>query len=178
MLFSLFLFAAFCSSVFANSDNYERELIFKIGFQPQGIVNSSENTKVGYSGAIEFFKYFKNVAAVGFGAMYDFPRKFENSSIKQSLAFLPLYVALKLRTPLQGLDDSFMFITGKAGYSSVMIEHSENNSSNGGAYYALGMGVSVDVFLIEAIYAISNYTFSNESKDYKTITVFAGIKLG
>jgi hypothetical protein len=173
----LILFAV--SFAFAKQSEYDGEFIVKAGFQAQGILHendSDKNTKPGFSVAAEAFKYFSGIFALGLGASYDFPRKFSDDAMKHKLSFLPIYIGAKLRTPLLGLDNNFMFVSGRLGYSSVIIDNSEHDNFSGGAYYALGIGFNIDILLIEAIYAKNHFTETSKDQDYQTITLYAGIK--
>jgi hypothetical protein len=54
------------------------------------------------------------------------------------------------------------------------------NSATGGLYWALGFGINIDFFVIEAVYAQHKFSYeiNNNDKDanYSTITLYAGLK--
>lgn len=176
LIFTSFSFAA------ANDD---QEFIIKAGFQPQGQVSgingSKESTNVGFSAGFEYFKYFGNIVAFGAGAVYDFPREFKEDNIKGNISFLPLYVGLKLRTPLHGLENNYIFASGRIGYSSFMEDINMMKSTSGGLYYAGGIGVCVSYFMFEAVYAVNNLSYKdfankNHDENYSTVTLYVGVK--
>ena len=183
----LAVFALICLSsaaVFAMT-NTDNEFIVKAGIQPQGSVSidgSSSDTNIGISAGFEYFKYLNNIVAVGAGASYDLPRKFKDDIIDGSVSFLPLSVAVKARTPIQGFDNNFPFIVGRIGYSAFMNNSDDIKSSSGGLYYSLGLGVSIDYLVIEAAYAANKFSFKNPVTDtnldgtYSTISLYVGFK--
>ncbi|MCL2390646.1 MAG: porin family protein [Endomicrobia bacterium] len=169
------------TAVFAMTST-DNEFIVKAGIQPQGSVSidgNSSDTNVGISAGFEYFKYLNNIVAVGAGASYDLPRKFKDNAIDGSVSFLPLSIAVKARTPLQGFDNNFPFIVGRLGYSAFMNNSDYIKSSSGGLYYSLGLGVSIDYLVIEAAYAANKFSFKNPAdKDgtYSTISLYVGFK--
>jgi hypothetical protein len=187
-LMSFVLLLAATIAVFAKSNN-DREFILKFGFQPLSTISGtfanskisiSENTKLGMSLGLEYFQYLNNIAALGLGAIYDFPRDIKNSNI--STSFMPLFAALKLRTPLQGLDNTFMFCSGRLGASIPMLSNlSDGRTQKIGLYCGGGIGFSISSLVIEAIYAVNNFGLAlpnNTIEDCKcqTITLYAGFK--
>ncbi|MDR3256081.1 MAG: hypothetical protein LBT18_00225 [Endomicrobium sp.] len=179
------LLCAMSVSAFSKSKN-DKEFIVKAGIQPQSIVSAYSkklNTSLGFSGGFEYFQYFGNIFALGGGAIYDSPRTFQDKNYSGNLSFFPLYAGLKVRTPLHGLDNNYMFFSGRLGYSALITTKDiEWKSSVGGLYYGVGLGISINVLVIEVIYAISNFTYqtaSNSKNDdgtYKTITFYVGFK--
>ncbi len=174
------------SAVFAKASD-DQEFIIKVGFQPQATATfdgDKEDTNIGISAGLEYFKYFGNIIALGAGAVYDLPRKFKNDDVSSgNISFIPMYVGLKIRTPLHGLDNNYAFLSGRVGYSAFM--NSDMNdvfkTSSGGLYYAAGVGISIDIFVLEAIYGVSNYSWDSatgKSYDdkYTTIGIYAGLK--
>jgi hypothetical protein len=164
--------------------NNDREFILKLGFQPltamseesQG--NNQKNTSLGISTGLEYFQYLNNVVALGLGTSYDFPRKANDNT--RNVSFIPLFAALKLRTPPSGLDNTFMFCSGRIGVVIPMLSDLNEATQKTGLYYGAGIGFSINSLVIEAIYAINNYTISNPEKtvncNCQTITLYAGYK--
>ncbi|MDR2395129.1 MAG: hypothetical protein LBD57_00685 [Endomicrobium sp.] len=188
MAFVLLLVAII--AVFAKPNN-DREFILKFGFQPLSTLsllsekaqgtNASQDTKLGISAGLEYFQYLNNVVALGLGAIYDFPRDTNNTN--ENVSFMPLFVALKLRTPLHGLDNTFMFCSGRLGGSIPMLTNLLDGATQKiGLYYGAGLGFSINFLVIEAIYAINNFSISlpNNSEtidaNCQTITLYAGFK--
>ncbi|MDR1418612.1 MAG: hypothetical protein LBI80_05630 [Endomicrobium sp.] len=185
MVFVLLLTTVIVVSAKPNND---REFILKFGFQPLGTLsekiqgtNTSKNTKLGLSAGLEYFQYLNNVFALGLGAMYDFPRDIDND--KRSASFMPLFAALKLRTPLRGLDNTFMFCSGRIGGSIPILSNlSDGATQKIGLYYGAGVGFSINYLVVEAIYAINNFSISQSNNsgtidaDCQIITLYAGCK--
>ncbi|MDR2251506.1 MAG: hypothetical protein LBD98_01525 [Endomicrobium sp.] len=181
--FIAFLISIFTMVTLASAKpNNNRELIVKLGFQPQSEISvngKNENMNVGLSCGVEFFKYLGNIIALGLGTTIDLPREIKKKELKgNSMSCLPIYVGAKSRTPLHGLDDTYAFLSGRFGYSSPMGKDLFE-SANGGLYWALGLGVDVDYFVLEAVYA--KHTFGNNDTvsskpEYSTITLYAGFK--
>lgn len=185
---ALCLMFALSSAVFAKA-NDDQEFIVKVGIQPQATASFDDedyDTNIGISAGFEYFKYFGNIIAVGAGAVYDLPRKFKDDDIDGSISFLPMYAGVKVRTPLEGLNNNYAFLSGRLGYSAFMNNDLDTiKSSSGGLYYGVGLGVSISYLVIEAVYGINNYSYkvkspggSNKSFDeqYSTITIYAGFK--
>jgi len=165
----------------------DQEFIVKVGFQPQGMMNvlgAGQNTNVGVSAGFEYFQYFGNIFAAGAGAVYDMPREFKNGDqAKGSVSFLPIYVGAKIRTPLYGLADNYAFLSGRLGYSAFMNNSADwIQSSDGGLYYAVGMGVSISYFVAEAVYGINNLSYTaagthkSYDENYSVLTIYVGFK--
>ena len=186
-LVALLGFASFanfvCGTAFAQQKD-DQEFIVKLGFQPQGIATmggTNYNTNVGMAMGIEYFQYFGNIVAAGGGALYEFPRNFKDN-LKGDISFLPIYVGLKMRTPLHGLDNNYAFLAGRLGYSAFMNSNPDwIKSSSGGMYYSAGLGVCISYLLLEAVYAVNNFSFTtpadkNYDERYSTITLYAGFK--
>lgn len=185
MTFVLLLVATI--AVFAKPNN-DREFILKFGFQPLTTLsekfqdnNASQNTKLGISAGLEYFQYLNDVIALGLGAIYDFPRDINNDN--RSTSFMPLFAALKLRTPLHGLDNTFMFCSGRIGGSIPMLSNlTDGVTQKIGLYYGAGVGFSINSLVIEAIYAINNFSISFPNNvgtidaNCQTITLYAGFK--
>jgi hypothetical protein len=79
--------------------NNDKELIVKLGFQPQSEItvnDKNENMNAGLSAGLEFFKYFGNLFAFGFGSTMDFARNIKTKDLKGSMACLPVYECVKL----------------------------------------------------------------------------------
>jgi hypothetical protein len=160
----------------------DRELIVKLGFQPQSEISlngKNENMNIGLSGGIEFFTYLCNIFALGLGTTIDLPREIKNKDLKGSMACLPIYFGSKLRTPLYGLNDTYAFLSGRGGYSFPMGGKDLFESTIGGLYWAVGLGIIIDSFLLEAVYARHNFG-TNDSiyspQDYSTVTLYLGLK--
>jgi hypothetical protein len=179
----LTLILAVCSCVFAKPHD-DRELVLKFGFQPQSIMtlsNKDHNMDLSASGGVEFFQYFGNILALGGGVAYDISRNFQDKNTSGSASFLPIFLAAKIRTPLHGLDNNYVFLSPKAGLSIPMTKDFAN-STNTGLYYGVGLGVSINVLLIEAVYAVNNFTYTTVSETQNinahcsTITLYAGLK--
>lgn len=164
----------------------DQEFIIKAGFQPQASVSvdgDDEDLNMGISAGVEYFKYFGNIIAAGAGAVYDLPRKFKDDDFEGNVSFLPMYVGVKVRTPLHGLENNYAFLAGRLGYSAFMYNDIDNiKSSSGGLYYSVGIGVSINVIVLEAVYSISNFSFKDkfsgkkEDGKYSTIGIYAGFK--
>ncbi|MDR1243980.1 MAG: hypothetical protein LBJ79_02175 [Endomicrobium sp.] len=167
--------------------NKDREFILKLGFQPLNTISeefqgnsTSQNTKLGISAGLEYFQYLSNVAALGLGTSYDFPRKTNDNA--RNVSFMPLFAALKLRTPLSGLDNTFMFCSGRIGGVIPILSNLDEATQKTGFYYGGGIGFSINSLVIEAIYAINNYTVSSPMNagtincSCQTITLYAGYK--
>jgi hypothetical protein len=181
MLASMLSGAAFA---FSNSKD-DQEFIVKLGVQPQAtasINGQKYDTNPGISAGFEYFKYFGNIFAAGAGAVYDFPRKFKDGG-DGSISFVPMYVGVKLRTPLEGLNNNYAFFAGRLGYSAFMYSDMPGiRTSSGGLYCGAGLGVSISYLVLEAVYAVSNYSYTIGStgrsydEKYSTITIYAGFK--
>jgi hypothetical protein len=165
----------------------DREFILKLGFQPLTTMSeefqgnsTSQNTNLGISTGLEYFQYLNNVVALGLGTSYDFPRKTNDNA--RNVSFMPLFAALKLRTPLSGLDNTFMFCSGRIGGAIPMLSDLNGATQKTGLYYGVGIGFSINSLVIEAIYAINNYTLSSPMNEgtincnCQTITLYAGFK--
>ncbi|MDR2644990.1 MAG: hypothetical protein LBB44_03285 [Endomicrobium sp.] len=176
-LISIFIMAPLASA----KPNNDRELVVKLGFQPQSEISvngKNENMNAGLSGGIEFFKYLGNIIALGLGTTIDLPREIKKKELKGSMSCLPIYVGAKARTPLHGLDDTYAFLSGRFGYSSPMGKDLFD-SATGGLYLSLGLGIDVDYFVLEAVYAKHTFGTNNSifsKPDYSTITLYAGFK--
>ncbi|MDR3124373.1 MAG: hypothetical protein LBU10_00610 [Endomicrobium sp.] len=188
MVFVLLLTAVMTGVTKPNND---REFILKFGIQPLNTLsrksegnNVSFNTKIGFSAGFEYFQYLNNIAALGLGAMYDFPRKaIDNDNDDDSISFVPLFAAVKLRTPAQGLDNdnTFMFCSGRIGASIPIISGlSDGAKQKPGFYCGAGIGFNINYIVIEAIYAINNFSvsgdFGKNDFDCQTISLYAGFK--
>ncbi|MCA6071696.1 MAG: hypothetical protein LE168_04950 [Endomicrobium sp.] len=177
----LILVSTVASFVCAAKPKHDREFILKLGFQPHSLYED-HNTNLGISGGFECFQYLNNVFALGGGATYDLPRKFKDKDMSGKTSFLPLFVAAKICTPRFGLDNNYAFLSPKVGVSVPMFEDmGKISSTNAGLYYGIGLGVSMNVLVIEAVYAANNLTYKD--KDAKTtdakcstITLYAGFK--
>jgi len=177
----LFAFSAAPSFAFGLSQN-DQEFIIKLGVEPTGTFDgdTSRNTDLGISFGVEYFSYLNNnVIAIGGGAMYELARKVQDTDLKVS--YLPIYLAVKARTPLRGMDTNFAYLTGRLGYSVFMPDNSPSGiTHSGGLYYAGGAGVCLDVFIIEAIYSVRQSKFEtgnvSENINYGTIGIYAGFK--
>jgi hypothetical protein len=191
MVFVLLLTAIMTGFTEPNND---REFILKFGIQPLNTLsqkregnNVSLNTKIGTSAGFEYFQYLNKVAALGLGAMYDFPRKTSDNN-KETISFVPLFAAIKLRTPPHGLDNdnTFMFCSGRIGASiPILSDLADGVKQKTGLYCGAGIGFNINYIVIEAIYAINNFTvFPKSSEDdfgkndweCQTITLYAGFK--
>ena len=185
VLFVLVVSTSFAfSKITIPAPKTDQEFIVKLGIQPQSTIKlngDSENTNIGTSLGVEYFKYLGNVIAVGAGATYDLPRNFRDT-YAGSVSFLPLYVGIKARTPLHGLDDNYGFITGRIGYSAFIPSNDFMRSTSGGLYYSGGVGISVSYLVIEAIYSIENFSYksvtdnSSNSTYASTISLYVGFK--
>ncbi|MCL2144772.1 MAG: hypothetical protein FWH43_04685 [Endomicrobia bacterium] len=182
VLLTVFMSAA----VFAKA-NDDQEFIIKAGVQPQttaSLDGSNYDTNIGISAGFEYFKYFGNIFAAGAGASYDFPREFKESGVDGCISFVPMFVGVKVRTPLEGLNNNYGFLTGRLGYSAFMNDDMNAKSSSGGLYCGIGIGVSISYLVLEAIYAVSNYSYTVGSgsarktydEKYSTISIYAGFK--
>ncbi|MDR1941033.1 MAG: hypothetical protein LBQ47_01750, partial [Endomicrobium sp.] len=111
------------SAAFAKA-RQDQEFILKIGMQPQATWSddiSDENTQIGISAGVEYFKYLNNIVAIGAGTTYDLPRNFKNEDdANGNISFLPLYTAVKVRMPLSGLENNYPFITARLGYAAFI----------------------------------------------------------
>jgi len=175
------------SVVFAVQPVEEQEFILKLGIQPQSSINFSggkETANIGVAGGFEYYKYFTNIIAAGAGALYELPREFKDSIKTGSLSYLPIFVGVKLRTPVQGLSRNYGFAAARIGYSSLITNGVSDwmKSATGGLYYAGGLGLSLDWFVFEAVYSGNNISYKNvingknETATTSTITIFAGVK--
>jgi hypothetical protein len=180
-------------TVFASHKN-DREFILKLGVQPLSTLTAkqqgqnSANTNTGVSAGLEYFQYVSNIFAVGLGAQYDLPRKEKDAvgSSNTEFSFMPLFAALKVRIPPSGLDNTFMFVSGRLGCSVPRISNLDagGTSSQLGLYYGAGIGFSIECFVVEGIYARNNFSLQNnevlgDSKvdaNLETITLSVGYK--
>ena len=170
---------------FTNSKD-DQEFIVKVGVQPQSAASlggDKYDTNPGISTGFEYFKYFGNIFAAGAGAVYDLPRKFKDSGVDGSISFVPMYVGVKVRTPLEGLNNNYAFFAGRLGYSAFM--YSDMNgitTSSGGLFLGAGLGVSISYLVLEAVYSVSNFSYTtgpggkSYDEKYSTITIYAGFK--
>lgn len=168
--------------------NDDQEFIVKAGIQPQSTASFADkkyDTNIGISAGFEYFKYFGNIFAAGAGAVYDLPRKFKDKDIDSSISFIPMYAGVKIRTPLESLNNNYAFLSGRIGYSAFMYKDIDDiSSSSGGLYYGVGLGVSIDYLVLEALYSISNYSYKVKpplgdetfNERYSTISIYAGFK--
>ncbi|MDR1195454.1 MAG: hypothetical protein LBL00_03150 [Endomicrobium sp.] len=189
LLLALCFMCLLSAAAFAKPKD-DQEFIVKAGIQPQssvGFGGESQDLNIGLSAGFEYFKYFGNIAAFGVGAVYDLPRKFKDDDIDGSISFLPMYAGVKVRTPLEGLNNNYAFLSGRLGYGAFMYNDIDAiKSSSGGLYYAVGLGVSISYLVLEAVYSVSNYSYtviqgpgmSNKSYDdeYSAISIYAGFK--
>ena len=185
--FLVALFAlVFVSSAFA-APIEEHEFIVKIGVQPQSQVkfDEKENTNIGIAAGFEYYKYFGNIFALGAGALYELPREFKEDSFGNfSVSFLPLFVGVKARTPVQGLSNDYGFATLRLGYSPIMTSNANGfiRNESGGLYFAGGLGMNIDMLVIEAVYAQNKFSYTDvssgrsEDATNSTITLFVGMK--
>jgi hypothetical protein len=165
----------------------DREFIIKTGIQPQAVWSdniSDENTNVGISAGVEYFKYLNNVVAIGAGATYDLPRKFKNQDdAPGDISFLPLYTAVKVRMPLRGLENNYPFLTARLGYSAFIENTDRIRTSSGGIQYGLSAGYCVGALFMEAVYSANraSYKMEGDSKtrdaSYSTIALYIGVKM-
>jgi hypothetical protein len=187
--FLLISFMCLLSAAAFAKANDDQEFILKAGFQPQGTASfdgKNFDTNVGISAGLEYFKYVGNIFAYGGGAVYDLPRKFKDSDENSgSISFLPVYAGVKIRTPLEGLNNNYAFLTGRLGYGAFMYNDiDEIKSSSGGLYCSVGVGISISVMVFEAIYAVNKYSYDIQSagvrksfdENYSTISIYAGFK--
>lgn len=184
LIIALTMICATSSFAFAKAQD-DQEFIIKLGFQPQSIIamdGKEDNLNIGISAGVEYFKYFGNIIAAGAGAIYDLPRKAKDSD-RGDVSFLPMYLGLKIRTPLHGLENNYAFLSGRLGYSAFMYNDlPQIKSASGGTYYAAGVGISISQLVLEAIYSISNFSIrsaiTDKSYDAKcsTIGIYAGFK--
>lgn len=190
VVLALICFAAGLSFAQARDD---QEIIIKAGIQPQATATldgDNYDTNIGISVGAEYFKYFGNIIALGAGAMYDLPRKFKDDDLDGSISFVPIYVGLKVRTPLHGLENNYAFISGRVGYSAFVHDDVKFNnvdfidSGSGGLYYAVGIGASISFIIVEAIYSVSNFSYDTKilgnkksyDEKYSTVGIYAGFK--
>jgi hypothetical protein len=124
--------------------------------------------------------------AIGGGINYDLPREFKNPYDDQSLtgamSFLPFYAAVKVRMPLQGLENNYPFATAKLGYSAFMNDIDFIRTSSGGLYAGLSAGYCIGALFVEASYyinTISGKDLDNNSFNatYSSIAVYIGVKM-
>jgi hypothetical protein len=174
--FIAFLIPIFTMATLAAAKpNNDRELIVKLGFQPQNKISvngKNENINAGVSIGIEFFKYLDNIIALGLGTTIDLPREIKKKELKGSMSCLPIYVGTKMRTTLHGLDDTYAFLSGRLGYSSPMGKDLFDSASVG-LYLSLGLGINIDCFILETVYA--KHTFDTNNC-ISSITLYAGFK--
>ncbi|MDR2191817.1 MAG: outer membrane beta-barrel protein [Endomicrobium sp.] len=169
----------------------DQEFIIKTGVQPQGDWSDDvgdENTNPGVSAGIEYFKYLNNIVAIGGGINYDLPRKFKGTDddplLKGKMSFIPFYAAVKVRMPLQGLENNYPFATAKLGYSTFMNDVTFIRTSSGGLYAGISAGYCIGALFVEAAYSINtlSYKESGDPKSYdatySTIAVYLGVKIG
>jgi hypothetical protein len=171
---------------FANAQlTTDEEIIIKIGFQPQCILSDSNkdlNMELGGSIGLEYFKYLGNIVAFGIGSIYDLSRKIQSKDYNGSLAFLPLFIGTKIRTPLQGTNNNYAFLSARIGYSVPMAKDMPWKAVKGEAYYGFGLGVSINSLVFEAVYDINNFKYketleeANKKSSCSTITLYAGLK--
>ncbi|MDR3112915.1 MAG: porin family protein [Endomicrobium sp.] len=167
----------------------DMEFIIKTGVQPQGTWSDGEgdeNTDVGVSAGVEYFKYFINIVAIGGGINYDLPREFKEDSMNGKISFLPFYTAVKVRMPLRGLENNYPFVTAKLGYSAFINDMDWIKTSSGGLYAGISAGYCIGALFFEAGYFINNLSYKpkppyNDSKSfdatYSTIAVYIGVKM-
>jgi hypothetical protein len=170
----------------------DQEFIIKTGLQAQGTWSddiSDENTKPAISAGVEYFKYFNNIVAIGGGISYDFPRKIKNPEddylLDGTMSFIPFYAAVKVRMPLQGLENNYPFATAKLGYSTFMNDLNFIRTSSGGLYAGISAGYCIGSLFVEAAYSISDLSYKGydgtELKSYgatySTIAVYIGVKI-
>ncbi|MDR2425723.1 MAG: hypothetical protein LBD46_00830 [Endomicrobium sp.] len=187
-LLTLFCFMCLLSATVFAKINDDQEFIIKAGIQPQSsaaLGGESYDTNIGISAGFEYFKYFGSIAAVGMGAVYDLPRNFKDDNLSGNISFVPMYVGVKVRTPLEGLNNNFAFLSGRLGYGAFIYNDIDMiKSSSGGIYYAVGLGVSISYLVLEAVYGVSNYSYKtgqgvtskNYDDKYSTISVYIGFK--
>jgi hypothetical protein len=190
ILLALCFMCLLSAAVFAKPKD-DQEFIIKAGIQPQasfGLYGETQDLNVGLSAGFEYFKYFGNIAAFGVGAVYDLPRKFKDDDISGNISFLPMYAGVKVRTPLEGLNNNYAFLSGRLGYGAFMCDDIDRiKSSSGGIYYSVGLGVSISYLVIEAVYAVSNYSYTTKREGlfvssktyddkYSAISIYVGFK--
>jgi hypothetical protein len=175
------------AAVFAKA-NDDQEFIVKAGVQPQSTVSfagEDYETNIGISAGFEYFKYFGNIIAFGAGAVYDFPRNLKDDDIDGNISFVPMYAGVKVRTPLEGLNNNYLFLSGRLGYGAFIYDDIDDiKSSSGGLFYGVGLGISISYLVIEAIYGISKYSYKTGSgaaresfdEQYSSISIYAGFK--
>jgi hypothetical protein len=137
---------------------------------------------VGLSGSVEYFNYnLVNFVALGAGTTADFLKETKNKELKGSLWSQAAYVGAKAYMPLFSADDTFGFLSGRFGYSAPR-GNDLFGSATGGIYWSLGIGIDIDYFVLEAVYAKHNFviTFIDGTylnlEDYSTVTLYVGIK--
>jgi hypothetical protein len=161
---------------FAKPSN-DKEVIIKLGFQPQSEVSlngNNESMKIGMSGGFEFFSYLHNIIALGLGTTLDLPKETKKEAPKGGSAWLlPMYAGVKVRTPLHGLNDTFAFLSGNAGWSFLMEGKGYFESATGGLYLAAGFGISIEYFFLEVVCAKHNLS----SLSYSTVSLYLGYRV-
>jgi hypothetical protein len=171
----------------------DQEFIIKTGVQPQGTWSDDtgdENSNVGISAGIEYFKYFNNIVAIGGGVSYDLPREFREGNNVENLggtmSFIPFYAAVKVRMPLQGLENNYPFATAKLGYSAFMNDIDFIRTYSGGLHAGISAGYCIGALFVEASYSINTLSYRpiaqyDNTKDYSatysTIAVYIGVKM-
>lgn len=130
-----------------------------------------EDSDYGFSIAAEHYGYLSKYFALGVGVSYEAFRSLKTSPGKFS--FLPIYLSVKIR-PLK-TEDYSVYAVIQGGYNILIANHLYlgHASSEGGFYYAGGVGFSMYNYVIQGLYSVNNARlsyFSNVTNINKDIT--------
>ncbi len=128
----------------------------------QSRADLTENADYGISIAAERYGYISRYAAVGLGIGYEFSRCLEESPGRFS--FIPLYAAFKMRVFTQ--EDYYLYAVAHLGYNFITAnsDYLGIADSEGGIYYAGGVGASYNRYVFQILYSVNNaHLFSGSS---------------
>lgn len=175
-----------------SSEKKDKEIDLKLGYILDNNVKlylntgtDSGSTNRGCVLGTDFYYYVASDLALGLGVNYVFDSK-ANYGYSDKYGFTNVYFAVKPKMDLDSdILDSFYFI-GQIGYGFIRFSPDddyvmENQSTENGLYWALGIGLEImDNFILELIHSF-NYGYVNANNyrndmRYSALSISAGYK--
>jgi long-subunit fatty acid transport protein len=142
--------------VFAVGSVTMADMTAKVGYDLGGTftIGTSQSTDGGFSLGFEYTSEMGDNLMVGGGLEYQLNRNFTGFST--AFNFIPIYGLVQYKF------DQF-YVTGRLGYDLLSVNPAPSApiSLNGGIYYGVGAGYTIDKnMVVEAIYGIYNMSQS------------------
>ena len=150
---------------------------------PTQSTNSSQHVNSGMSIGWQYVSYLDKNFGIGGGVDIQSLRSLSDGS--GSFGFTPIYGLIKARTN-PGKRNSFEYLIGEIGYNFLdgdVNYAGRNGSLDGGLYFGVGAGVSINRVKVELLYtedrgkvSDSGYMFNSATNTYNYFTESGDIK--